>query len=311
MTALSIVVPCFNEEAVLPETSKRLSSLMDRLQAAGKITSKSSIYFVDDGSSDRTWSVIEELAKRDPRVHGIKLSKNRGHQNALLAGLMTVGGDAIVSIDADLQDDVDVVQDMVDAHLTGKDIVYGVRNQRRTDTLFKRRTAEFYYNLLRWMGVDVIFNHADYRLMSRRALDALKEYSEVNLFLRGVIPTIGFSSAVVIYDRKERYAGESKYHLRKMLALAVDGITSFSTFPLRCIAGLGIVIFLISLLLSFWVIWIRYFSPMVVPGWASSVLPMYLLGGIQLFSIGILGEYVSKIYMETKRRPRFIIEKEV
>lgn len=309
MTTLTIVVPCYNEEAVLPETNKRLLSLLDQLQDQGKVSNHSRIYFVDDGSRDRTWTLVEEQAVHDSRIHGIKLSRNRGHQNALLAGLLTVGGDIVVSIDADLQDDISVIEKMVDAYHEGNDVVYGVRKERDTDTLFKRGTAETYYKLLKWMGVDVVFNHADYRLMSRRALEALKEYNEVNLFLRGVIPTIGFPFSVVTYDRNERFAGESKYPLHKMVALAVDGITSFSALPLRMIAGLGIIIFLLSLIISIWVVWVRFISGDAIPGWASSVLPMYFLGGVQLLSIGIVGEYVAKIYMETKQRPRFIIEK--
>ena len=309
MTVLAIVIPCYNEEKVLPETTKRLLALLDGLQDQGKVSADSRIYFVDDGSRDRTWALIEEHAADDARVGGIKLSRNHGHQNALLAGLLTVDGDAVVSIDADLQDDIGVIKNMVGAYLDGKDVVYGVRKERAADTVFKRGTARAYYKLLKRMGVDVVFDHADYRLMSRRTLEALKEYNEVNLFLRGVIPTIGFSSTVVTYDRSERFAGESKYPLSKMIALAVDGITSFSSLPLRMIAGLGIIIFLLSLMLSGWVIWIRFVSGDAVPGWASSVLPMYFLAGVQLLSIGMVGEYVAKIYMETKRRPRFIIEK--
>lgn len=308
MTTLTIVVPCYNEEGVLPETNLRLLSLLNRLKCQGKV-SDSHIYFVDDGSSDRTWALIEGQAALDPRIRGIKLSRNRGHQNALLAGLLTVDGDVVVSLDADLQDDISVIEKMIDAYHDGKDVVYGVRKKREADTVFKRSTAEIYYKLLKLMGVDLVFNHADYRLMSRRSLDALKEYKEVNLFLRGVIPTIGFPSSTVTYDRSERFAGESKYPLRKMLALSVDGITSFSALPLRMVAGLGIIIFLFSLVTSIWVIWIRFVSGKAIPGWASSVLPMYFLGGVQLLSIGIVGEYVAKIYMETKQRPRFFIEK--
>lgn len=309
MTALTIVVPCFNEEAVLPQTAGALLGVLDELMRAGKISAASQVCFVDDGSTDRTWALIEEWAGRDGRVHGIKLSRNHGHQKALLAGLMTAPGDAIVSIDADLQDDTGVIARMVDEFRAGRHVVVGVRIDRSKDTWRKRMFAEAYYRLLRRMGVDLVFNHADFRLLSRRALDALKEYGEVNLFLRGVIPTLGFARSIVTYDRKERVAGESKYTLRKMLSLAVEGITSFSAVPLRMIAALGVIIFFGSLLLSLWVLGIRLFSEDVVPGWASSVLPMYFLGGVQLLSIGILGEYVAKIYMETKRRPRFIVEK--
>lgn len=309
MASVAIVVPCFNEEAALPHAAATLLAVLDRLQQSGKASPASHVCFVDDGSSDRTWALIEEYAARDQRVRGIKLSRNHGHQNALLAGLLTVTEDAVVSIDADLQDDVGVIEQMVDAWSAGNDVVLGVRVDRSADDWRKRLFAESYYRLLKLMGVDVVFNHADYRLLSRRALDALKEYSEVNLFLRGVIPTIGFPTAIVSYERKGRAAGESKYTLRKMLSLAVEGITSFSALPLRIIAALGVIIFLGSLALSIWVVWIRLFSDDVVPGWASSVLPMYFLGGVQLLSIGIVGEYVAKIYMETKRRPRFIVEK--
>lgn len=309
MTALTIVVPCFNEEAMLPQTVSALLGVLDGLTQAGKISAGSQLCFVDDGSHDRTWALIEQCAARDSRVHGIKLSRNHGHQKALLAGLMTAPGDAVVSIDADLQDDVGVIERMVDEFRGGKQVVLGVRVDRSADTWRKRLFAEGYYRVLKRMGVDLVFNHADFRLLGRRALDTLKEYSEVNLFLRGVIPTIGFATAIVSYDRKERVAGESKYTVRKMLSLAVEGVTSFSALPLRMIAALGIAIFFGSLVLSVWVLASRFFSANVVPGWASSVLPMYFLGGVQLLSIGIVGEYVAKIYMETKRRPRFILEK--
>lgn len=306
---LAIVVPCYNEEAVLPETTRRLSALLDKLVEAQKITSRSKIYYVDDGSTDRTWELIEMQAVDNSYVSGLKLAANRGHQNALLAGLLSVDADVTVSIDADLQDDINVIPEMVDAFNDGSDIVYGVRKARDADTFFKRTSAQLFYRLLGVMGVSVEFNHADTRLMSRRALEALRQYDEVNLFLRGLIPTIGFPSTRVEYDRSERFAGESKYPLRKMLALAVDGITSFSAYPLRLVAILGFLIFLGSLVISGWVLWIKFVSRIAIPGWASSVLPMYFLGGIQLLSIGILGEYASKIYMETKRRPRFIVEK--
>lgn len=308
-TTLAIVVPCYNEKDVLPETAKRLIQLIDDLIAMNKVSNESVVYFIDDGSRDGTWELIEEQANASPRVIGVKLSRNIGHQNALLAGLHIAEGDAIVSIDADLQDDPAAIEQMVDELHAGSDVVFGVRNLRDTDTLFKRASAEGFYKLLHWMGVHVVFNHADYRLLSRRALDALKEYDEVNLFLRGIIPTIGFPSSVVTYRRAERFAGESKYPLRKMLALATDGITSFSAVPLRLIAVLGILVFICTLVLSGWVLWLSLSKGNTVPGWASSVLPMYLLGGIQLLSIGIVGEYIAKVYKETKRRPRFIIDK--
>lgn len=306
---LAVVVPCYNEEEVLPETIRQLLLVRSRMVEEGLITPTSNLYFVDDGSRDRTWSLIEEFAAKEACVHGIKLSRNRGHQNAVLAGLFHAEGDAVVTIDADLQDDIGVLFQMVSNYARGHDIVYGVRKRRETDSWFKRVTAEGYYRVLSAMGVNVIFNHADFRLMSRRAIDALKDYGEVNLFLRGIVPTIGFPSAVVYYDRHERFAGESKYPLRKMMALAIDGITSFSTVPLRIIAALGLIIFVVSLILSGWVIWIRLFTDQSVPGWASLTLPIYLMGGIQLLSLGVLGEYVAKTYMETKRRPRFFVDK--
>ena len=311
MKSVSVIVPCYNEEEVVLETMRKLEEILAELVRKEKVDENSRVILVDDGSRDRTWAMIEEASESRPRIGGIKLSRNVGHQRAVLAGLLTAPGDALVSIDADLQDDVGVIEKMVDEHLAGNEIVYGVRRRRTTDTFFKRVTAEGYYKLLKLMGVDVVFNHADYRLMGRRALDVLQEYGEVNLFLRGIIPTIGFPSSVVEYDRHERFAGESKYPLRKMLALAIDGVTSFSAVPLRFIAVLGMLVFLGTMLMSGWVLWTKYISGNAIPGWASSVLPMYFLGGIQLLGIGVVGEYVSKIYMETKRRPRFIIEKVV
>lgn len=308
LPGLGIVVPCYNEEMVLPEIIRRLQGLLDSMVNEQLVAPGSCIWFVDDGSTDHTWRLITEYSGQDTRIRGVKLSRNRGHQNALLAGLQTAEGDVLVSIDADLQDDISVIKQMLCEFRAGKDVVYGVRNSRTTDSWSKRVTAESYYLLLKWIGVDVVFNHADFRLMSRRTLNALHEYGEVNLFLRGMIPTIGFPSSIVTYERAARFAGESKYPLRKMLSLALNGVTSYSVAPLRVISGLGFTIFLISLLLSAWVLWTKLVSGNVVPGWASSVLPMYLLGGIQLLSLGVIGEYIAKIYMETKRRPRFIIE---
>lgn len=308
---LSIVVPCYNEEEVLPETAKRLIGLLERLQKSRKISQNSKVYFVDDGSKDKTWELIETLSTEYPAVHGFKLSRNRGHQNALLGGLFTAEGDALVSIDADLQDDIDVIEEMVDAYRNGHDIVYGVRKARTTDTPFKRATAEGFYKLMHLMGVDIVFNHADFRLMSRRAVEELKQYPEVNLFLRAMVPLIGYPSTQVYYDRAERFAGESKYPLKKMLAFAWDGITSFSVVPLRLITATGFIIFIASILISLWAIGIKFFTDDAVPGWTSTVLPIYFIGGIQVFSIGIVGEYIGKMYLETKRRPRFIIEKKV
>jgi glycosyltransferase involved in cell wall biosynthesis len=308
---LSIVVPCYNEEEVLNETAKRLVGLLDTLQNKAKISDKSKIYFVDDGSKDRTWELIESLSETYTSVHGLKLSRNRGHQNALLGGLFTAEGDALVSIDADLQDDIAVIEEMVDAYHAGHDIVYGVRKERTTDTTFKRATAEGFYKLMQLMGVDIVYNHADFRLMSRRAVEELKQYPEVNLFLRAMVPLIGYPATNVYYDRAERFAGESKYPLKKMLAFAWDGITSFSVVPLRLITATGFIIFVASVLISLWVVGVKLFTDDAVPGWASTVLPIYFIGGIQVFSIGIVGEYIGKMYLETKRRPRFIIEKKV
>ena len=309
MIGLSIVVPCYNEEAVLPETIQRLTELLRYLMDKGKITSDSCVYYVDDGSRDRTWDLIETLAKTNQYVRGIKLSRNRGHQNALLAGLLTVKGEVVISVDADLQDDLSAIEEMLDYYAAGNDIVYGVRSSRKTDTFFKSFTAIAYYRLLSIMGVEIIYNHADYRLMSRRAIHALREFAEVNLFLRGIIPQLGFSYAIVYYERADRFAGESKYPLKKMLSLAWQGITSFSDVPLQVITGLGLLVSLISFSVTIWAVWIRLFTEEAIPGWASTVLPIYFLGGIQLLCLGIIGEYLAKIYTETKRRPRYIIEK--
>ena len=306
---LGIVVPCYNEEAVLPVTAKKLMALLANLASAGQVSADSAIYFVDDGSKDRTWPIIEAMASADAQIHGIKLSRNQGHQNALIAGLLETPGDALVSIDADLQDDVNVIEEMVRHHLAGFEIVYGVRKARRTDTFFKRSSARLYYRLLARMGVDIVEDHADYRLMGRRALDAMRGYPEVNLFLRGIVPLLGFRATTVYYDRAERFAGESKYPLRKMLALAIDGVTSFSVVPLRMISALGFLVSLFSTLMIAWAVYGKLFAGDALPGWASSVIPIYFLGGIQLLSIGVLGEYIAKIYLETKRRPRFLIEK--
>jgi glycosyltransferase involved in cell wall biosynthesis len=309
MTQLSIVVPCYNEQEVLPETAKRLLVLIENLLAKEKIDATSHIIFVDDGSRDRTWVIIEELTAAHSAIRGIKLSRNRGHQTALLAGLFSAIGDIIISVDADLQDDLAAIEKMVDAHKAGADVVYGVRKRRDSDTIFKRFSAEFYYRLLEFMGVEIVFNHADFRLLSRRVIEGLKQFGESNLFLRGIIPQLGFPSSVVYYDRAERFAGESKYPVRKMLAFAWEGITSFSAAPLRLITGLGILISLCSFALTVWTLWIRLFTNNAIPGWASTIVPIYLLGGVQLLCIGIIGQYLAKIYLETKRRPHFFIEK--
>ena len=303
----AIVVPCYHEQEVLPETHRRLTTLLASLEDDGTISTNSRIYFVDDGSKDETWAIISDLAQQESNVVGVQLSRNCGHQNALLAGLFVAEGDAVVSIDADLQDDIDVIPEMLNRFREGHDVVYGVRAQRDTDTAFKRGTAALYYKLLGALGVNAIPNHADYRLLSRRALESLRSFKEVNLFLRGLVPMLGFSTTSVYYDRKERFAGETKYPLHRMLSLAIDGVTSFSAVPLRAIAALGMIIFVMTIGLTFWVLWTRLFTDEVVPGWASSVLPIYFLGGIQLLSLGVVGEYVAKMYLETKGRPRYLI----
>ena len=306
---LSIIVPCYNEEEVLEKTSSVLLSMLDRLIISSKIDDDSMVYFVDDGSNDNTWPVIEDIVFKSKRAKGIKLSRNRGHQNALLAGLFTAEGDIVVSIDADLQDDVEVIEQIVEEYQKGNEIVYGVRNERKTDTFFKRTTAEGFYKIMQFMGVDIVFNHADYRLLSRNVIEHLKDYKEVNLFLRAMVPLIGFKSANVYYDRTERFAGESKYPLKKMLSFAWDGITSFSIIPLRLITITGFLLFIVSIFMSLWVLGTKLFTNAAIPGWASTVLPIYFIGGIQILSLGVVGEYIGKIYMETKQRPRYIIEK--
>ena len=306
---LAIIVPCFNEEEVLAETNRRMLDLLTRMHAQNLIAANSGVHYVDDGSNDGTWALIESLARADVRIHGIKLSRNRGHQPALLAGLLTVDGDALVSIDADLQDDVSVIENMVREFIAGAEVVYGVRDSRRTDSRFKRSTALMYYDLLKKMGVDLVHNHADFRLLGRRAVEALRQYGEVNMFLRGIVPLIGYRAATVKYDRAERFAGVSKYPFRKMLAFAIEGVTSLSVVPLRLITLLGIIVSIFSFAMIVFIIYGTLVLKAAIPGWASSVVPIYFLGGIQLLSIGILGEYVAKIYLETKQRPRYFIEK--
>lgn len=307
--ALGLVIPCFNEEEVLRETTTRLIPLLNQMRDKGLISDLSAIFYVDDGSRDNTWELIEELSAAYTEVSGIKLSRNRGHQNALLCGLMTAPGDMLISVDADLQDDLNVIIEMVRHYHEGYEIVYGVRKRRDTDTFFKRFTAEGYYKLMATMKVDIVFNHADYRLLSRRALDALSEYHEVNLFLRGLVRLIGYKSEIVEYDRAERFAGESKYPLRKMLSFAWQGITSFSTAPLRLITITGVIVSIVSILLALWGLGTALFTENALPGWASTVVPMYFLGGVQLLSLGIIGEYIAKIYLESKGRPRFHVDR--
>jgi glycosyltransferase involved in cell wall biosynthesis len=304
---IDFVVPCYNEEEALPETHRQLAELMEAMYRGGRVSPRSKIYYVDDGSRDRTWQLISSLCESDPKVAGIRLSRNYGHQSALLAGLFSSQADAVITIDADLQDDIAVVPEMVALFCSGHEVVFGVRRGRTTDTIFKRNTALLYYGLLRQLGVRIVPNHADYRLLGQKAIAALKEYTEVNLFLRGIVPMIGFKTGNVYYDRKERTAGESKYDLPKMLRLALDGITSFSAAPLRLVSAMGMLVFLISLGMAGWVFWIRLFTSRAVPGWASSVIPIYFLGGIQLLCLGVMGEYLAKGYIETKRRPRYLI----
>lgn len=305
---VNFVLPCFNEEAVLRETATRLGKLLDELKAESLIAPASAAYFIDDGSRDGTWALIETLARERSDACGIKLSRNRGHQNALLCGLMSVGGDALISLDADLQDDLSIIPDMIRAFRNGDELVYAVRRRRDSDSFFKRFTAEGYYKVLAMMGVEVVFNHADYRLMGRRPLEALRSYGETHLFLRGMIPQLGYRSSVVAFDRAERFAGESKYPLSKMLGLAWRGVTSFSAAPLRAITGLGGVVSIVSVAFGIWALVIRLFTDVALPGWASTVIPMYLLGGIQLLSLGVIGEYLAKVYEASKQRPRFHVE---
>ncbi len=306
---LYVVIPCYKEEEVLPETSKRMKAKMNALIADGKISDKSRVMFVNDGSKDRTWEIIQSLHSEDKLFSGVNLSRNRGHQNALLAGLMTAKSyaDMVISMDADLQDDINAIDSMVDKYYEGCDVVYGVRSSRATDTFFKKFTAEGFYKLMKLMGADIVFNHADYRLMSRRALEGLAEFGEVNLFLRGIVPEIGYKSGIVEYERAERFAGESKYPLKKMLSFAFDGITSFSIKPIRLIIDLGFLICILSVVALIWSIAVKFMGGSIA-GWSSIMASIWLIGGIQLLSIGVIGEYIGKIYKETKHRPRFIIE---
>ncbi len=309
MTKLYIAVPCYNEEEVLPDSAVKLREKLISMMDGGLISRDSRIVFIDDGSSDNTWQLITELHQVDRIFSGIKLSRNRGHQNALMCGLMTLKdeADAVISIDADLQDDIEVFDEMVKRYEDGCDVVYGVRAKRETDTFFKRFTAEGYYKVLDKMGAKVIFNHADFRLMSRRALEAFSEFSETNLFLRGLVPMVGFKSDIVTYERSERLAGESKYPLKKMLALAWEGITSLSTKPIKLITRLGMIIFLVSIIMLIYTL-IRFFTGATQTGWASLAVSIWAIGGLQMMAIGIIGEYIGKIYLESKRRPRYIVE---
>ena len=305
---LYIVIPCYNEEKVLPITSTMFLDKINELVKLNKISDDSRIMFVNDGSKDKTWEIICDLANKDKHYIGISQSRNRGHQNAVLAGLMEAKDqcDITISIDCDGQDDINAMNKMVDEYLDGCEVVYGVRSKRETDTFFKRFTAEGFYHLMNWMGAEVVFNHADYRLISSRVLQEFANFKEVNIFLRGMIPLVGFKSTSVYYERHERIAGESHYPLKKMLALAFDGITSLSVKPIRMITGLGLVVTIISFLLIIWAV-VGKIQGSTVSGWSSTISIICFLGGVQLLSLGIIGEYIGKIYLETKARPRYII----
>jgi glycosyltransferase involved in cell wall biosynthesis len=307
---LYLVIPCYNEEEVLPITSEVILVKMNDLIKAGKISPQSRILLVDDGSKDKTWEIITDLAKQSPIFAGLKLSKNKGHQNALLCGLMEARKhcDVSISLDADLQDDINAIDECIEKFKDGCDVVYCVRNSRKTDTIFKRSTALAFYKLMSGLGVDSVYNHADYRLMSRRALDALADYKEVNLFLRGIVPLIGYRHDYVYYSRSERAAGESKYPLKKMLNFAIDGITSFSVKPLRTVTKLGFFVVFLSFLGIIYSLISLLFLEATVPGWTSILISIWLIGGIQLLCIGICGEYIGKIYSEVKNRPRYNVE---
>lgn len=307
---LYLVIPCYNEEEVLADTAGKLDKKMKELMAEGLIDVKSRIIFVNDGSMDLTWKIIEDLHNKDTLFGGINLTRNRGHQNALLAGLMTVKDDAniVISLDADLQDDINVFDEMLRKNNEGYDVIYGVRNDRKKDSFFKRHTAQMFYKLTNKLGGDLIYNHADFRLMSRRALEGLAQFEEVNLFLRGIVPLIGYPSTIVEYERKERLAGKSKYPLRKMMSFAIEGITSLSIKPMRFVTGMGIFVFLVSIAMMIYA-FVSYFTGRVVAGWTSILISVWAIGGMVLLGLGIVGSYIGKIYLETKKRPRYIVEK--
>ena len=307
---LYLVIPCYNEEEVLADTAGKLDKKMKELMAEGLIDVKSRIIFVNDGSMDLTWKIIEDLHNKDTLFGGINLTRNRGHQNALLAGLMTVKDDAdiVISLDADLQDDINVFEEMLRKNNEGYDVVYGVRNDRKKDSFFKRHTAQMFYKLTNKLGGDLIYNHADFRLMSRRALEGLAQFEEVNLFLRGIVPLIGYPSTIVEYERKERLAGKSKYTLKKMMSFAIEGITSLSIKPMKFVTGMGIFVFLVSIAMMIYA-FVSYFTGRVVAGWTSILISVWAIGGMVLLGLGIVGSYIGKIYLETKKRPRYIVEK--
>ena len=308
---ISLVVPCYNEECVISGTIDVLSALLRDCLAQGLISAESELLIVDDGSRDKSWEIIRRAARNHeegaPAVKGLRLSRNRGHQNALLAGLEASQGDFVVTIDADLQDDVQAVKAMIEHARQGADIVYGVRSAREADSFFKRSSAQFFYRLMRLFGVDLVFNHADFRGMSRRAVQAMLQYREVNLFLRGILPQLGFNVALVFYERRRREAGETKYPLPKMLSFAWQGVTSFSTFPLKLLTVIGLLIALPAFALILWALYQHYISSNTVPGWTSTVVPLMFFSGLQFLAFGIIGEYLGKIYLETKRRPRYFI----
>lgn len=307
-STLYVVVPCYNEEAVLEETTKRLKEKLTKLIKSKKISNKSKVMYVNDGSKDKTWEIIKKINSEEDLFTGISLSRNRGHQNALLAGLMTAKNyaDVVISMDADLQDDINAMDEMLDKYYSGCDIVYGVRSSRKKDTWFKKTTAQAFYKFMKVMGVDLVYNHADYRLTSKKVLDEFENFKEVNLFLRGMFPLVGYKSDVVYYERHERFAGESKYPLKKMLNFAWNGITSFSVRPIRLVLNLGIIIFAISLLVLLYCLVVKLLGK-TVTGWTFTVCSIWFVSGIQMLSLGIIGEYIGKIYSETKRRPRYII----
>ena len=309
MKTVWLVIPCYNEEEILPTTAEKVSELLKKLIADGKISNNSKIAFVNDGSKDKTYDIIKDLCKKDSIFASINLSRNRGHQNALLAGLITAKeyADAVISMDADMQDDISVIENFIDEYYSGNDIVYGVRNDRKSDTFFKRFTAESFYKFMKFMGVDIVFNHADYRLMSKRAIEALSQFDEVNTFLRGIVPQIGFKSTTVEYTRQKRTLGKSKYPFMKMCRFALEGITSFSIRPIRMALIFGILSFLVSLGMLIYCIY-EWFIGNTVSGWASLGVSIWALGGLQLLMLGVVGEYVGKIYLETKHRPKYIIE---
>ncbi|MFK5985621.1 MAG: glycosyltransferase family 2 protein [Pseudomonadota bacterium] len=303
---LDIIIPCYNEAGVLPDTCSQLVLLVKNLKAKQLISKQSYIYLIDDGSIDKTWSIIEDLTAKYNCTEGIRLSRNYGHQNALLAGLFSVSGDYVISLDADLQDDINAIELMLSKAET-HDVVYAAREKRESDSFFKKYSAALFYKLMDFLACELVPNHADYRLLSRKAIEHLKTFKETNLFLRGLIPLLGFESTIVYYNRLPRTSGESKYSLFKMLALAWNGITSLSIAPLRIITIIGFLVFIVSSFMGLWGLYIRFFTEQAIPGWASTILPIYFIGGIQLLSLGVIGEYIGKIYMETKHRPRYFI----